>query len=327
MKRRTMFKTALLATGAAALPFSAGFANIPSRIKNVSNGFRRFMLGDLELTIVSDGSIVFSPVQPFFAPGVDPSLIKKMLTDHFRPADAMTLSINILVIRKKDKLILVDTGTGPGGTGTGWMMQSLAAAGFEPAAITDIIISHAHPDHIGGVLTATGQPAFPNANIYLSAIEKNFWMGDKPDFSKCKVTDPAILKSIMDVPKKIIPALGTKLHLFNESDHLLDCIRFELAAGHTPGHMLTIVYSGQEELVHIADLVHSDVLLFPHPEWGFFGDTDFAAGAATRARVFEELAQSRKKVMAYHLAWPGLGHVRKADTGYEWVPEPIPYPG
>jgi len=95
----------------------------------------------------------------------------------------------------------------------------------------------------------------------------------------------------------------------------------ERAEGHTPRHSLVHVFSNGEELVHIADLLHSDVLLAPHPEWSFSGDTDIALAAATRRRVLSVLAEKRAKIFPYHLPWPGVGHVRRQGEGFEWVAE------
>ncbi len=328
MNRRTLLKGTLLGTLAAGLPYSRIFADGTPGQGTAVKGFHQFKLGDLDLVIVSDGSLSLGPVQPFYAPGVAPGLVKKALEDSFRPTDAIALGINILVVKKGQTTILIDTGTGPGfGSGAGWLPQSLVAAGIKPSDVTDIVLTHGHADHIGGLLDAKEAFAFPAAKVYISKKEHEFWMADHQDFSRCTLNDKTALNGMAATAKKILTVISDRLHLYRPEDQLFDCIRFEEATGHTPGHMLVKVYSGNDELVHVADLVHSDVLLFPHPEWGFGGDTDFHAGVATRKRVLEELAVSRKKVLAYHLAWPGLGHVRKKSSGYEWVPDTFAFPG
>jgi glyoxylase-like metal-dependent hydrolase (beta-lactamase superfamily II) len=100
----------------------------------------------------------------------------------------------------------------------------------------------------------------------------------------------------------------------------------KLAPGHTPGHCASQVFSGQESLHHVADLVHSEVLVFEHPEWGFEGDTDFDLAVRSRRKVLKELALSRSLVFSYHLPWPGLGHVGLKDQGFEWVPQSAALP-
>ena len=335
MKRRSLLKATSLFGLTGLIPFLPAKAASGSLLSGDRGdlpapgkyGFRRFPLGDLEITIVSDGNLIMDPVQPFFAPDIAPEKVKALLEESFRPTDHIELGINILVIKKPGKLIIVDTGMGinagePGEKGitNGMMMQNLQTAGFAPGDFTDVVISHAHPDHIGGVTTKDGGLAFPNAKIHLSKTEFDFWTSDKPDFSKSRLA-PEMVQPIATATKATLKKLQSSLVFYAPGNRLLDCLWMEAAPGHTPGHSLTHIYSGKEEMVHIADLVHSDVLLFPHPEWGFFGDTDFKMGAETRRKVMGTLAASRTKVFAYHLSWPGVGFIRKKGDGFEWVPE------
>jgi glyoxylase-like metal-dependent hydrolase (beta-lactamase superfamily II) len=202
----------------------------------------------------------------------------------------------------------------------------MADAGIRPENITSIIISHAHPDHIGGLLTKEDKSVFPAATIYISSIEHAFWTAAEQDFSKSKFQDKKMLAAIIDGTKKSLKILQPQLHLFENNAELLGCIRMELAPGHTPGHSLTHIFSGNDKMVHIADLVHSDVLLFPHPEWGFNGDTDLEMAVNTRRRVMKALADDKTTVIGYHLPWPGIGHVRVQGKEFEWVPETYAFP-
>jgi len=304
------------------------FAATAGRQKDV-RGFHRFMLGKLELTVVTDGHILMKPVQPNFAPGIASAKVEKALKDNFASMSEVDLGINILLVRSADRLIMIDSGCGSNfGKDSGWLIQNLANAGIKATEITDVVISHAHPDHIGGLTDQDGEVVFPNAAIYLYRTEHDFWMSPSPDFSKSKLKNEALKKLVIAVAKKNILAIRPHLHLLDDGDEILDCIKIQLAAGHTPGHCIIHVFSGTERLCHIADLVHSAVLVIEHPEWGFDGDTDFDLAVKSRKTIMEELAKSRTTIFSYHLPWPGIGHVRRKGEGLEWVQQPsaLPYP-
>lgn len=328
MERRALLKDIFLLGITASLPLK----RLLAQQKNNIRPFHQFKLGELELTVITDGSIRMTPVQPMFAPGIPSAAVDSLLVNSFRTTKEIDLGINILVIRKGKQTILIDTGTGNGfdgnfGSDSGWLIKSLTDAGISREEVTDIIITHAHPDHIGGLFNNDGSLVFPTAQVYLSAIEYAFWTLDKPDFSKSKMENSEQLKQILASTHKVLQVLKPTVHLFDDQTELFDCIRLQKAPGHTPGHTIVHIYSGGEELVHIADLLHSDVLQFQHTEWAFSGDTDIALAADTRKKVVATLATNKTKVFAYHLPWPGIGHVRSKGDAYEWVMETYPIPG
>jgi glyoxylase-like metal-dependent hydrolase (beta-lactamase superfamily II) len=289
---------------------------------NIEHPFKRFQLGDLELTIVSDGHQIMQPAHPIFAPFTDPRIVKQLLIDNFRPTDFVDLSLHILLIRKDEKLIMIDSGLGHIDTTGGKLLRALAAAGFESENITDIIITHAHRDHIGGLTDRNGNLTFPNAQIYISRTEFDFWTADVHDFTKSPMKDDITsITGMVSGIKYILNLVDHRIRLIETGDVLFNCIRLTAAPGHTPGHIVVEIFSGGEQLMHIADIAHSDILLFPHPEWGFSFDTDFEQAVTTRRRIFDELEENNILALAYHLPWPGLGYVKQKATGFEWVPD------
>ncbi|MDJ1492108.1 MBL fold metallo-hydrolase [Cytophagaceae bacterium DM2B3-1] len=319
MNRRTILKKGLLLGLSATLPVSSVFSGIRRATHPVNNGIHTFTLGKLELFVVTDGHILFKKVQPSFAPDVPANQVKQVLDENFLP-DSADLGVNILIIKSGDKIILLDTGCGTIlGDSSGWLLRNLPKTGIQPSQITDIVITHGHPDHMGGLLGKNGELTFPSANIHLSRLEYEFWQSPSPDFSKSKMKDEALKTMVVKTTKQTLDKIKPNLHLFEDGSRILDCLTLKIAPGHTPGHTITTVSSEEQELVHVADLVHSPVLVFAHPEWGFDGDTDFGLAATTRKNILEELARSRQQVFSYHLPWPGLGHVRKKGKGFEWV--------
>lgn len=318
MDRRTILKSLALLGVGAAIPFRK-----LSAMYFQKRPYHQFTLGELEMTVLTDGHLNLSPVHAAFPSGSEEAE-KALLQKSFRPTEGVDLGMNMLLIKKGNDYILIDSGTGAAfGPSSGWLLQSMADAGIKPENITNIIISHAHPDHIGGLLK-DDKPVFPAATVYISKVEHAFWMAATQDFSRSKFQDKQLLATFTAATQKTLRILQPKL--FENNAELFGCIRMELAPGHTPGHAITHIFSGDEKLVHIADLVHSDVLLFPHPEWGFNGDTDLEMAAATRRRVMRSLAVEKTKVIGYHLPWPGIGHVRLQGKEFEWVPETYAFP-
>lgn len=144
-----------------------------------------------------------------------------------------------------------------------------------PDDITEIVLTHAHPDHIGGVTDREENLVFPNSAFYLAQAEYDFWMSSERNFSKSTMTDKAHMKMMVDVAQRNIQVLAGKLHLFQDGDSLLDCMQINIVPGHTPGHSMIRIYSENEELYHIVDVVHSDIISFEHPEWIYNSDTDY----------------------------------------------------
>jgi len=308
------------------VPFSDAFGS--TRIFSSHSGedlsaFKKIRLGELELFILSDGYIHEKSIDTF-APRADISQLKSLLRDNLRPDDYVDMAMNLMLVKTKDRLVLLDAGMGIfADERTGFILKSLQKAGFSPKDITDVFISHAHPDHIGGVVDKQNHLVFPNADLYISKIEHDFWLqASIKDFKNSFLkSQPEFLNQIIPPIKNILKTIRPKLKFYDFKNPLFDHFSFQLAPGHTPGLTVITVTSGRENLMYIADLIHSDVILFPHPEWGFSGDTDLDIASESRKKLLKQLAETKTKAFAYHLPWPGLGFTKTKDAAYEWIPE------
>ncbi|WP_077416466.1 MBL fold metallo-hydrolase [Chryseobacterium sp. JV274] len=326
MNRRELLKNGLLAGTFSMIPFSSVLAEtpkIPEKTGDDLSGFKKLKLGELELFVLTDGYIHEENLNAF-APRGTVAELKSILKNNFRPDNYIDMAMNILLVKTKNKLILLDTGMGIfADERTGFLLKSLQKAGFSLKDITDVFISHAHPDHIGGVVDKKQNLVFPNANIFISKIEHDFWMkATIKDFNNSALKEqPELLNQIIPAVQNILKTIQPKLKFYDLNNPLYDYFSFQLAPGHTPGLTVTTISSGNEKLIYIADLIHSDVILFPHPEWGYFGDTDLDIASASRKKLLQQLADTKVRAFAYHLPWPGLGFTKTKSGAFEWFPE------
>lgn len=325
MNRRELLKNGVLAGAFSIIPFSNSLAGDkrPLMIEDDLSGVKKIKLGDLDLYILTDGFIHEENLASF-APRGNVSELKTVLKDNFRSESSIDMAMNVLLVKTKNRLILMDTGMGIfADTRTGFLLKSLKRAGFSPSEITDVFLSHAHPDHIGGVVDKQNKLVFPNAQLFISKIEHDFWMqATIKDFNNSALKNqPDFLNQIIPGIQNILKTIKPKLKFYDLDKTLYENFSFQLAPGHTPGLTLVSIASGNEKLLYIADLMHSDVVLFPHPDWGYFGDTDLDIAIASRKKILEQLAETRSRAFAYHLPWPGLGFTKKKGGAFEWIPE------
>lgn len=281
-----------------------------------------FRIGALQATVISDGFLEDTAPQPLWAPEAKPREFREALRSAFLPEDRVRLDVNVLALHTGEGVVLIDSGSGHlFGPTVGRFARNLAAAGIKREDVKGIVVSHAHSDHIGGVFDASGAPLFPNAAIYTTATEYDFWMKN-PDLSKARV--PAELRAkITGDAQTFYRNAKDRLQMAKPGQTLFGAIELVAAPGHTPGHTAFLIGSGAERLLHIVDTAHHSVLLLAHPNWSVGFDADSSRAIVTRRRIFAEAAQGRTRVMGYHFPFPGIGHIRPQKRGYEWVPEPM----
>ncbi|WP_160711318.1 MBL fold metallo-hydrolase [Chitinophaga solisilvae] len=268
--------------------------------------------GARKILVVNDGEVPYD--NACFAPGVARSALSNIrnTTEHFR------LPHNILVLRSGDRTVLMDAGNGHNSGGL--LTANLQTAGIQPQEVTDIVLTHAHPDHICGLVQADRQLVFPAATIHLSCEEYTFWQSAVPDFSRSKEAT-TVLSAMQQEIRTILTATESRLQLFSGSTPLFDFLKPVAAAGHTPGHYMFEIQSEDKSFMHMGDICHDDQVLFRHPDWGTVFDIDFMQAAQVRVAVLRQMALSGQLVFGYHLPWPGFGRVVADGEAFRWVPE------
>ena len=306
---------AMAAAATAGLHTSAAFAKAPQLNTQVPF-FYRFKNRAMQVTMDSDVPWPLGePSGAFLRPTKDVN--GKMLSDNFLSPTNVVLEQNAPVVNTGKNLVLFDTGMGTSkmfGPTTGRLQQSLKEAGIRPAQIDSLVISHAHIDHIGGMVDAKGKRLFPNATVYMSQADFDFWTDDK---------DPKKAKDFVVHARKNLLPYRDRIKFFKDGEEFLSGITAMSAPGHTIGHTVFMLSSEGKQLCFIGDLTHHQVLLVERPRIEFAYDTDPKQAVASRVKYLEMFAASRIPVIAYHFPWPGHGYLSKHGDGFRYHAAPM----
>ncbi|MBV9653404.1 MAG: MBL fold metallo-hydrolase, partial [Acetobacteraceae bacterium] len=190
--------------------------------------------------------------------------------------------------------------------------------GIDPAAVDAVVMSHAHIDHCGGLVRDDGGLNFPNAQYYLGQPDFDYWTDD----SKIPANYPARPHFLNQARKNLLP-VKDRIHFYKDNEQILPGVTVLSAPGHTVSHSVFMIESGGKQLCYVGDLAHHPVLLLEHPRTQFAYDTDPVQSAESRVRTLGMLASNRIPLLAYHFAWPGIGHVSKEGDGFRYFANPV----
>jgi glyoxylase-like metal-dependent hydrolase (beta-lactamase superfamily II) len=273
-------------------------------------------IGEIDVLVISDGVLPL----PFatMSTNVEPAGRTAWLDNMLLP-ESFDWAVNVVVIRSGDQTILVDSGLGgefEGFPRAGQLVKRLEDAGIALASLTDVVLTHLHMDHVGGLLgKGVKEQLRPDVRIHVAASEVAFW--ESPDFSRTVMPSP-IPDVLRVTAKKFLADYSSKLVTFEEEHQVAPGVVARRTGGHTPGHCVVRISSGNEALTFAGDALFP--VAFDHPEWqnGFEHDPEEAVNV--RLRLFRELASTGELLVATHLSFPSVGRVAANGDAFRWVP-------
>ncbi|MGV7214707.1 MBL fold metallo-hydrolase [Bradyrhizobium sp. UFLA05-112] len=273
-------------------------------------------VGEIDVLVVSDGVLTLPGAM--LAHNAEPAVRAAWLKDNFLPPDAFDWALNVVLVRSGGRTILVDAGMGvefplPR---AGQLVHRLEAAGIDLSSVTDVVLTHMHMDHVGGLLIeGVKERLRPDLRIHVAAAEVKFW--ESPDFSRVSMP-PGFPDALRKTAKRFLNEYRSKFHTFEAEYEVAPGVVVCRTGGHTPGHSVVRLASGGDRLTFAGDLVFT--VGFEHPDWynGFEHDPEEAA--RVRISLLRELAANRELLVATHMPFPSVGHVAVAGDAFRWVP-------
>jgi glyoxylase-like metal-dependent hydrolase (beta-lactamase superfamily II) len=280
-----------------------------------SSGHAQIGLSDIRIDVVSDGSLTL-PGSFIFEPMPQDELLP-ILEKYGQSPDSLTPPCNVTLMRQGDRTVLFDVGSGPDfSPNSGILLDSLEALEVAPEDVTDIVFTHAHPDHLWGLLDDFDDPLFPEASYMIGKTEWDYWMNP----NTVDNIEAARVSFAVGAQRRL-EMIEDQIEFFADGDEIMPSVSARSTFGHTPGHMALEVRQGSESLMILGDCIGNDHIAFAKPEWNSGSDQDQETAAATRITLMDQLAHEKMRVIGYHLSGNGIGYVDKMSDGYVFVPE------
>lgn len=291
----------------------------PIQLQKQVAGYYQYQAGHAQITALLDGTNFMSPTLFKNLPEKDVhDILKKYYADQ---AKGVQTSVNAFLVNTGHSLVLVDSGAASCfGAHLGSVLSNLKASGYQPEQVDTILLTHLHPDHVCGI-SQNGVANFPNATVYVSNDEANFWLNPKQVNTLPKEKQAGYLGTVEKIKQAIAPYQAKqrfKTYKLGDQIQGFDVIN---TPGHTPGHFSYELKTKNETVVFIGDIVHSHTVQFDRPETAIDYDIDPKKAVETRLKQFAEYAKNGETIAAPHLPFPGIGHIYSANgKSYQWIP-------
>ncbi|WP_340617085.1 MBL fold metallo-hydrolase [Xenorhabdus entomophaga] len=293
------------------------FAKSTDKIINQVPGYYHQMVGDFMVTAIYDGYIYIPStlLKDIGAKDIQALLARMFLVEG---KDGVQTAVNAYLTNTKEGLVLIDTGSSKCfGPTMGNAMDNIRAAGYSPEEVKTVLLTHLHPDHACGIASLDGEMAFPNAVVYVSQEEKDYWLNPET-MAAAPEGESAIFKMVQDA---LAPYIAKNaFRTFKSGDNIIPGIEAISTFGHTPGHTSFKLHSGKNNMLIWGDIVHSYSVQFMHPEVAIEYDINNDKAVEARKTIFKKASKEKWLIGAAHLPFPGIGHIRKDAQRYTWVP-------
>ena len=302
--RRTILKYGVIAAAGGALTsFTATTSWASSTVK----------LGHFTIDVLSDGHLVLP--QTLMFEGLPPKQLTAILKKAGITGDQIMPPCNLTLVRDGKNTILFDVGAGPNfQSSAGKVSEAMDARGITRESVTHVVFTHAHPDHIWGLLDEFDEPLLPNASYMIGKAEWDYWINP----TTINAID-ANRQSFAVGAARNLKAIESNVSFFKAGEEILPGILARGTYGHTPGHMAFEVRAGTESLMIVGDAINNHHVALEKPDWLLASDQDKELGAKTRAMLLDQLASEKMQMIGYHMPFPGIGRVERQGASFRYV--------
>ncbi len=279
-----------------------------------ASGVNKYKVGTIDVAGLHDG-VNTIPLPDRYVTNQPKEEVVKALKAAGLDGEKLSIPFNPVVFKNGNRIVLIDTGMGPAANtqnpAIGNTVKNLTAAGYDPAKVTDVVISHFHGDHINGLLNGTN-PTYPNAQVWVPAVEWKYWTDEGEASRAPDGRKPAFA----NVKRIFADGLKNKVTQYQHGKEVVPGLMALATIGHTPGHTSYVLSSGRDKVFIQSDVTNIPALFVTNPGWHVSFDQDAKQAEETRRKTYDMVSKEKMRVQGFHFPFPSLGRIEKTQTGY-----------